>query len=92
MERLKVGASLRSNEALSCGSLHKKVESEKQFQLIHMNKEDYRLNLKMKSQFKNFKGSEKIFKRCKKNFKMKRRKTKKRKESKELNSNNFFFK
>ena len=28
-----VGASLKNNEALSCGSLHKKVESEKQFQL-----------------------------------------------------------
>ena len=36
-----VGACLRNNEALSCGSLHKKVESEKQFQLIHTNKEDY---------------------------------------------------
>ena len=38
-----VGASLRNNEALSCGSLHMKVESEKQFQLIHTNKEDYQL-------------------------------------------------
>ena len=38
-----VGASLRNNEALSCGSLHKKVENEKQFQLIHTNKEDYQL-------------------------------------------------
>ena len=38
-----VGASLRNNGALSWGSLHKKVESEKQFQLIHMNKEDYQL-------------------------------------------------
>ena len=38
-----VGASLRNNEALSCGSLHKKVESEKQFRLIHTNKEDYQL-------------------------------------------------
>ena len=36
-----VEASLRNYEALSCGSLHKKVESEKQFQLIHKNKEDY---------------------------------------------------
>ena len=38
-----VGASLRNNEALSCGSLHKKVESENQFQLIHTNKEGYQL-------------------------------------------------
>ena len=38
-----VGASLRNNEALSCNSLHKKVKSEKQFQLIHTNKEDYQL-------------------------------------------------
>ena len=38
-----VGASLGNNEALSYGSLHKKVESEKQFQLIHTNKEDYQI-------------------------------------------------
>ena len=38
-----VGASFGNNEALSYGSLHKKVESEKQFQLIHTNKEDYQL-------------------------------------------------
>ena len=38
-----VGASLRNNEALSCGSLHMKVESEKQFQLIHTSKGDYQL-------------------------------------------------
>ena len=38
-----VGASLRNNKALSCGSLHKKVENEKQFQSIHTNKEDYQL-------------------------------------------------
>ena len=38
-----VGANLGNNEALSYGSLHKKVESEKQFQLIHTNKEDYQL-------------------------------------------------
>ena len=31
------------DETLSCGSLHKKVEGEKQFQLIHTNKEDYQL-------------------------------------------------
>ena len=37
-----VGASLRNNEALRCGSLQK-VESEKQFQLIHTSKEDYQL-------------------------------------------------
>ena len=36
-----VGASQRNNDALSCGNLHKKVESEKQFQLIHTNKDDY---------------------------------------------------
>ena len=38
-----VGASLRNNEALSCGSSYKKVESEKQFQLIDTNKEEYQL-------------------------------------------------
>ena len=38
-----VGASLSINEALSYGSLHKKVKSVKQFQLIHTNKGDYQL-------------------------------------------------